>query len=81
MPTAVPEYDHSYNKTDRADESCRLFEDESQSVVDVRTESLSSLRELGPPDLVHLVKQPVKSATKQVCLEEITHKVLLLIPV
>jgi len=44
----------------------RLYEDDAQSVIEVRTDSLQSLRELGPPDLVHLVKQPVKSSTKQV---------------
>ncbi|KAF2760927.1 chaps-domain-containing protein [Pseudovirgaria hyperparasitica] len=43
-----------------------IFEDDSQSVIEARTESLSALRELGPPDLVHLVKQPVKSTTKQI---------------
>ncbi|KAI9703487.1 MAG: hypothetical protein M1820_005791 [Bogoriella megaspora] len=40
-----------------------IFEDETQSVVDTRTDTLQTLRELGPPDLVHLVKQPTKSAT------------------
>lgn len=44
----------------------RLYEDESHSVVDVRTDNLQSLRELGPPDLVHLVKQSNKSPQKQV---------------
>jgi len=44
----------------------RIFEDDSTSVVEIRTENLQSLRELGPPDLVHLVKQPVKSTSKQV---------------
>lgn len=48
------------------DLSSRLFEDDSHSVVEIRTDSLSTLRELGPPDLVHLVKQPVKSTNKQV---------------
>ena len=33
--------------------------------VDARTESLPGLRELGPPDLVHLVKQSVKAGSKQ----------------
>lgn len=41
----------------------RLFEDDAHSVVEIRTDSLQSLRELGPPDLVHLVKQPVKSSS------------------
>lgn len=44
----------------------RLVEEELQAVVDSRTESLVSLRELGPPDLVHLTKQSSKSSTKQV---------------
>jgi hypothetical protein len=44
----------------------RLFEDDAHSVVEIRTDSLSTLRELGPPDLVHLIKQPVKSTNKQV---------------
>ncbi|KAG9591992.1 chaps-domain-containing protein, partial [Aureobasidium melanogenum] len=43
-----------------------IFEDDSTSVVEIRTENLQALRELGPPDLVHLVKQPVKSTSKQV---------------
>ncbi|KAL0265190.1 bud site selection protein [Diplodia seriata] len=41
-----------------------IFEDEIQSVVDARTETLQSLRELGPPDLVHLVKQPKGTTNK-----------------
>lgn len=43
-----------------------IFEDEAHAVIDVRTETLQSLRELGPPDLVHLVKQPIKSSSKHV---------------
>ncbi|KAF1947884.1 chaps-domain-containing protein [Clathrospora elynae] len=42
-----------------------IYEDELQSAIEARSESLQTLRELGPPDLVHLIKQPVKSATKQ----------------
>lgn len=33
--------------------------------MDARTESLPGLRELGPPDLVHLVKQSSKAGAKQ----------------
>ena len=44
----------------------RLYEDDIHSVVDVRSDNLQSLRELGPPDLVNLVKQPTKSSSKQV---------------
>lgn len=43
-----------------------LFEDESHPVVEVRTDTLQTLRELGPPDLIHLVKQPIKSTSKQI---------------
>ncbi|KAK8246936.1 Chs5p-Arf1p-binding proteins-domain-containing protein [Phyllosticta capitalensis] len=41
-----------------------IYEDDIQSVVDLRTESLQTLRELGPPDLVHLVKQQKGSTNK-----------------
>ena len=51
---------------DTAKRYIRLFEDDAHSVVDIRTDSLPTLRELGPPDLVHLVKQPVKSSNRQV---------------
>lgn len=65
--TAVPEYAIAIcAETARANLGYRLYEDEAHSVVDVRTDSLQSLRELGPPDLVHLVKQPSKSTSKQV---------------
>ncbi|KAG5991557.1 hypothetical protein E4U54_003861, partial [Claviceps lovelessii] len=33
--------------------------------IDARTESLVALRELGPPDLVHLLKQSVRNTAKQ----------------
>ena len=46
---------------------CRIYEEEDIFVaVDARTESLQSLRELGPPDLVYLVKQPKANSTRQV---------------
>lgn len=44
----------------------RITEEVLQESVDARTESLISLRELGPPDLVHLLKQPTRNA-KHVC--------------
>lgn len=44
----------------------RIIEEEIESAIDSRNEALSSLRELGPPDLVHLVKQSVKSGGRQV---------------
>ncbi|KAF1982241.1 chaps-domain-containing protein [Aulographum hederae CBS 113979] len=40
-----------------------IFEDEILSSVEARSETLAALRELGPPDLVHLVKQPVKTSS------------------
>ncbi|KAH6419194.1 hypothetical protein HBI14_092180 [Parastagonospora nodorum] len=43
-----------------------IYEDELHSAIEARSESLQTLRELGPPDLVHLIKQPVKSTTKQI---------------
>lgn len=36
--------------------------------IDSRTESLIALRELGPPDLVHLLKQSTRNQSKQVRL-------------
>lgn len=45
----------------------RIHEEEDIYVaVDARTESLQTLRELGPPDLVYLVKQPKANSTRQV---------------
>ncbi|KAK3899920.1 Chs5p-Arf1p-binding proteins-domain-containing protein [Staphylotrichum tortipilum] len=41
-----------------------LTEEVLQEAIDARTESLVSLRELGPPDLVHLVKLPLRSGGK-----------------
>ena len=45
---------------------CRVIEQEIESAIDSRNEALPTLRELGPPDLVHLVKQSVKSGNRQV---------------
>ncbi|KAL6793236.1 chaps domain-containing protein [Trichoderma sp. SZMC 28013] len=42
-----------------------LSEDILHESIDARTESLAALRELGPPDLVHLVKQAVRNPGKQ----------------
>jgi hypothetical protein len=44
----------------------RLYEEDLQVTIESRTESLQALRELGPPDLVHLMRIPVKGASKQV---------------
>lgn len=44
----------------------RITEDALHESIDARTESLAALRELGPPDLVHLLKQGVRNPTKQV---------------
>ncbi|KAK4145955.1 Chs5p-Arf1p-binding proteins-domain-containing protein [Dichotomopilus funicola] len=43
-----------------------LTEEVLHEAIDARTDSLVSLRELGPPDLVHLVKQQLRSGGKQV---------------
>ncbi|KAK3687574.1 chaps-domain-containing protein [Podospora appendiculata] len=42
-----------------------ITEEILHDAIDARTESLSSLRELGPPDLVHLLKQPLRNPGKQ----------------
>ncbi|PHH73366.1 hypothetical protein CDD82_5524 [Ophiocordyceps australis] len=42
-----------------------LSEEELHESTDARTHSLLSLRELGPPDLVHLIKQNVRNPAKQ----------------
>ncbi|KAF7586615.1 hypothetical protein BBP40_008622 [Aspergillus hancockii] len=43
-----------------------LYEEEDLfAAVDARSESLQNLRELGPPDLVYLVKQPKTNSTRQ----------------
>ncbi|KAF2814540.1 chaps-domain-containing protein [Mytilinidion resinicola] len=42
-----------------------IFEEELHTAVEARAETLQTLRELGPPDLVHLVKQS-KQSTKQI---------------
>ncbi|KAK5800485.1 hypothetical protein VI817_002697 [Penicillium citrinum] len=40
-------------------------EEDIYVAVDARSDSLQSLRELGPPDLVYLVKQPKANSTRQ----------------
>ncbi|KAL9108277.1 MAG: hypothetical protein Q9227_006874 [Pyrenula ochraceoflavens] len=43
-----------------------IVEDEDIfAAIDARTEALQGLRELGPPDLVHLVKQSTKAGSRQ----------------
>lgn len=42
-----------------------IEDDEIGLAIDARTESLQNLRELGPPDLVHLIKQSTKGGAKQ----------------
>jgi hypothetical protein len=44
----------------------RISEEIIHESTDARTETLVSLRELGPPDLVHLLKQNLRNASKQV---------------
>ncbi|KAK3378874.1 Chs5p-Arf1p-binding proteins-domain-containing protein [Lasiosphaeria ovina] len=43
-----------------------ITEEVLHEAIDARTESLIALRELGPPDLVHLLKQPLRNPTKQI---------------
>ena len=43
----------------------RIVEEEIESTIESRNEALQTIRELGPPDLVHLVKQ-AKSGGRQV---------------
>ncbi|KAI9730817.1 MAG: hypothetical protein M1834_005535 [Cirrosporium novae-zelandiae] len=43
-----------------------IEEDDLFASIDARTEALQTLRELGPPDLVHLVKQSPKAGSKQI---------------
>ncbi|GAB1193289.1 hypothetical protein APSETT444_002492 [Aspergillus pseudonomiae] len=53
-----------------------LYEEEDLfAAVDARTESLQNLRELGPPDLVYLVKQPKTNSTRQIysCYNAFSH--------
>ena len=69
VQTSVPEYAIPPIQNDRQPLTCdrRLYEDDTNSAIDIRTDSLQGLRELGPPDLVSLIKQASK--TKQVRLE------------
>lgn len=51
-----------------------IEEDDLFAAIDARTESLQNLRELGPPDLVYLVKQPkTGNSTRQVCFMRFYH--------
>ncbi|KAI5296501.1 hypothetical protein KEM52_001345 [Ascosphaera acerosa] len=43
-----------------------IEEDDIFAPIDVRTESLANLRELGPPDLVHLVKHTKSQPPRQI---------------
>lgn len=43
----------------------RISEEVLHDSIEARTESLLSLRELGPPDLVHLLKQNLRNTGKQ----------------
>ncbi|KAL1898152.1 bud site selection protein [Sporothrix stenoceras] len=43
-----------------------IMEEELHEAIEARTEQLMSLRELGPPDLVHLVKAPIRGNGRQI---------------
>lgn len=45
----------------------RLIETNIHECLEARTDSLPNLRELGPPDLVELIKQAPGKTQKQVC--------------
>jgi hypothetical protein len=44
----------------------RLTEEVLHESIEARSEALSTLRELGPPDLVHLIKASPRNPSKQV---------------
>ena len=44
----------------------RIIEEELGSSIESRNEALQTLRELGPPDLVHIIKRSVKSTSREV---------------
>lgn len=52
--------------TDMTDCKSRVVEHEIESSVESRNEQLAQVRELGPPDLVHLIRQSPKSGGRQV---------------
>lgn len=57
---------HNYTHADLLTETHgRISEEVLHESIEARTESLQSLRELGPPDLVHLLKQNLRTATRQ----------------
>ena len=66
-PASLLQYMKCIQQKNSANGTCRrIIEEEIESAIESRNESLSALRELGPPDLVHLVKQSVKSGGRQV---------------
>ncbi|MCJ1402555.1 hypothetical protein MMC11_005775 [Xylographa trunciseda] len=52
-----------------------VIEQEIESAIESRNEALPTLRELGPPDLVHLIKQSVKSGGRQAQQSGVYHHV------
>ena len=64
---AVPEYVLALGSSSEVpnDLFLRIVEEEIESAIESRNEALQTIRELGPPDLVHLVKQ-TKSGGRQV---------------
>ena len=47
----------------------RITEEVLHESIEARTEQLIALRELGPPDLVHILKQPIRNPGKHVRTE------------
>ena len=64
---SVPEYGHAPNLFTEVANGLfiRIVEEELDSSIESRNEALQTIRELGPPDLIHLVRQ-AKSGGRQV---------------
>jgi len=59
-------YIHIY-RSKKLIRTSRLTEEILHESIEARSEALSTLRELGPPDLVHLIKVAPRNPGKQVC--------------
>lgn len=56
----------------------RLTEEILHESIEARSDVLSTLRELGPPDLVHLIKQAPRNPAKQVREDSVSKREFLL---
>ena len=66
-PRSLSKFIRLYTVVGRVADSIRvrIVEEEIESAIEARNEALQTIRELGPPDLVHLIKQS-KSGGRQV---------------